>query len=132
MIVVGDSKQMPPSNFFVSIADQDEDDEDYADAKDFESVLDLCSTVLPQLRLKWHYRSRYESLIDFSNKQFYDGDLVTFPSSKVDAAGIGVGIPSAEAGIHLRNIISTLYLKNIDIDHSPETTGFHKIPDKTE
>ena len=37
VIVVGDSKQMPPSNFFVSIADQDEDDEDYADAKDFES-----------------------------------------------------------------------------------------------
>ncbi len=98
VIVVGDSKQMPPSNFFVSIADQDEDDEDYADAKDFESVLDLCSTVLPQLRLKWHYRSRYESLIDFSNKQFYDGDLVTFPSSKVDAAGIGVDYHYVDGG----------------------------------
>lgn len=92
VIVVGDSKQMPPSNFFMTISDGDEYDDGGVDAKDFESVLDLCATVLPQLRLKWHYRSRYESLIDFSNKQFYDGDLVTFPSSKVDRDGDGIGV----------------------------------------
>ena len=45
---------------------------------------------MQQLRLRWHYRSRYEQLITFSNKNFYDSDLVTFPSSKVDAPGIGV------------------------------------------
>ncbi len=89
LIVVGDSKQMPPSNFFNSGTDSDDDDES-EDITDFESILDLCSTSFPQRRLKWHYRSRYEQLISFSNKYFYDYDLVTFPSSKMDAAGIGV------------------------------------------
>ena len=89
LIVVGDSKQMPPSNFFNATTDVDFDDES-EDITDFESILDLCSTTLPQRRLKWHYRSRYEQLISFSNKNFYDNDLVTFPSSKTDKAGIGV------------------------------------------
>ncbi|MDE6276279.1 MAG: DUF4011 domain-containing protein, partial [Clostridia bacterium] len=97
LIVVGDSKQMPPSNFFTSVVDV-EDYEDDEDVKDFESVLDLCSTVLPQLRLKWHYRSRYEQLIEFSNKNFYEGDLVTFPSSKTDRDGIGVDFKYVEGG----------------------------------
>lgn len=88
LIVVGDSKQMPPSNFFNSVADSDDDYEE--DIADFESILDLCSTAFPQRRLKWHYRSRFEQLISFSNKNFYENDLVTFPSSKTDRAGIGV------------------------------------------
>ncbi|MDE5755838.1 MAG: type III restriction endonuclease subunit R, partial [Clostridia bacterium] len=98
LIVVGDSKQMPPSNFFTSVVEV-EDYEDDEEVKDFESVLDLCSTVLPQLRLKWHYRSRYERLIEFSNKNFYEGDLVTFPSSKIDREGIGVDFKYVEGGI---------------------------------
>lgn len=89
LIVVGDSKQMPPSNFFNSGTDSNDDDES-EDITDFESILDLCSTSFPQRRLKWHYRSRYEQLISFSNKNFYDNDLVTFPSSKMDSVGIGV------------------------------------------
>ena len=89
LIVVGDSKQMPPSNFFNSSVEIDSEDED-EDITDFESILDMCSTVLPQCRLKWHYRSRYEQLISFSNKNFYDNDLVTFPSSRSDDEGIGV------------------------------------------
>lgn len=59
LVVVGDSKQMPPSNFFNSSVEVDLDEED-EDVADFESILDMCSTVLPQCRLKWHYRSRYE------------------------------------------------------------------------
>ena len=89
LIVVGDSKQMPPSNFFNSSTEVDSDDE-AEDITDFESILDLCSTTFPQRRLKWHYRSRFEQLISFSNKNFYDNDLVTFPSSKTDKVGIGV------------------------------------------
>ncbi|MDE6442296.1 MAG: DUF4011 domain-containing protein [Clostridia bacterium] len=89
LIVVGDSKQMPPSNFFNSGTDSDDDDESEA-LTDFESILDLCSSSFPQRRLKWHYRSRYEQLISFSNKNFYDNDLVTFPSLKMDSKGIGV------------------------------------------
>lgn len=90
LIVVGDSKQMPPSNFFNASADFEEDDEEVGDVTDFESILDICSTSMQQLRLRWHYRSRYEQLITFSNRNFYDSDLVTFPSSKTDAHGIGV------------------------------------------
>lgn len=90
MIIVGDSKQMPPSNFFNSTIDIDDRDEETGDVTDFESILDLCSTSFQQLRLRWHYRSRYEQLIAFSNKNFYNGDLVTFPSSKIDAPWIGV------------------------------------------
>ena len=89
LIVVGDSKQMPPTNFFSSSVEMDDDDET-GDVADFESILDLCSTSLPQLRLKWHYRSRYEQLISFSNKNFYDNTLVTFPSSTIDHESIGV------------------------------------------
>lgn len=90
LIVVGDSKQMPPSNFFNSMSGQDDDDEEIEDVTDFESILDLCSASFAQKRLKWHYRSRFEQLIAFSNKNFYDNDLVTFPSSRKDAVGIGV------------------------------------------
>ncbi len=90
LIVVGDSKQMPPSNFFNATIEAEDNDEETGDVTDFESILDLCSTSMQQLRLRWHYRSRYEQLITFSNKNFYDSDLVTFPSSKGDAPGIGV------------------------------------------
>lgn len=90
LIVVGDSKQMPPSNFFNASVGEDDSDEEVGDVTDFESILDICSTAMPQLRLRWHYRSRYEQLIAFSNKNFYDGDLITFPSPKADEPGVGV------------------------------------------
>lgn len=90
LIVVGDSKQMPPSNFFNSAAADIEDDSEDENITDFESILDLCSTSFPQRRLKWHYRSRFEELISFSNKNFYDNDLVTFPSAKTNEMGVGV------------------------------------------
>ena len=90
LIVVGDSKQMPPSNFFNATIESEDEEEEAGDVTDFESILDLCSASMQQLRLRWHYRSRYEQLITFSNKNFYDNDLVTFPSSKADATGIGV------------------------------------------
>lgn len=96
LIVVGDSKQMPPSNFFNSSVDMDDTDEETGDITDFESILDLCSTTLPQLRLRWHYRSRYEQLISFSNKNFYDKDLITFPSAITDSQWIGVDYYAAD------------------------------------
>lgn len=90
LIVVGDSKQMPPSNFFTSAVEFDGEDGEEEDVADFESVLDLCSASFPQRRLKWHYRSRFEELIAFSNKNFYGNELVTFPSVKNNGAGLGV------------------------------------------
>ncbi|MGI6172474.1 MAG: DUF4011 domain-containing protein [Christensenellales bacterium] len=90
LIVVGDSKQMPPSNFFNASIEDENSDEETGDVTDFESILDLCSTSMQQIRLRWHYRSRYEQLITFSNNNFYNSELVTFPSSKADRPGIGV------------------------------------------
>ena len=90
---------MPPSNFFGSNVELDDGDEETGDITDFESILDLCSTTFAQLRLRWHYRSRYEQLITFSNRHFYDNDLVTFPSSTTDKKWIGVDYYCVEDGI---------------------------------
>ena len=90
MIVVGDSKQMPPSNFFNAAVQTEDMDDDGSDAADFESILDLCSASMRQLRLRWHYRSRCEQLIAFSNKNFYDNELVTFPAARADSLGQGI------------------------------------------
>ena len=76
-VIVGDPKQMPPTSFFT---EQVGDEEDY-ETEDLESILDDCLAIsMPQMFLAWHYRSRHESLITFSNKSFYDGRLYTFPS----------------------------------------------------
>ena len=77
-VVVGDPMQMPPTSFFsVSSTDDEEADQD-----DLESILDDCiSLSMPSRYLDWHYRSKHESLIDFSNQQYYNGRLTTFPSS---------------------------------------------------
>ncbi len=76
-VIVGDPKQMPPTSFFT---EQVGDEENY-ETEDLESILDDCLAIsMPQMFLAWHYRSRHESLITFSNKSFYDGRLYTFPS----------------------------------------------------
>lgn len=78
VIVVGDSKQLPPTNFFNAADNATVDDGGY---EDLESILDECKAAgLPTRTLRWHYRSRHESLITFSNHQYYDGELITFPS----------------------------------------------------
>ncbi len=77
VIVVGDPKQMPPTNFFATTAF----DEDNADKEDLESILDDCLALsIPSRYLSWHYRSKHESLIAFSNVKYYDNRLLTFPS----------------------------------------------------
>lgn len=77
VIVVGDPKQMPPSNFFST----NHFDEENADKEDLESILDDCLALsIPSKHLLWHYRSKHESLIAFSNSNYYDNKLLTFPS----------------------------------------------------
>ena len=76
-VIVGDPKQMPPTSFFST----NTVDEDNLEAEDLESILDDCLALnMPQSHLLWHYRSRHESLIAFSNSQFYENKLFTFPS----------------------------------------------------
>ncbi len=78
-VVVGDANQLPPSDHFQMSSD--DSDEEGSVAQDTESILDLANQRLPRKRrLKWHYRSQHESLIQFSNRQFYERDLVVFPS----------------------------------------------------
>ncbi len=102
LIVVGDSKQMPPSNFFTATASGEEDpdeEETAANPGDYESILDLCEGVFSTKTLLWHYRSHYEQLIAFSNLHFYDNRLTTFPSVKKDREGIGVDFYPVEGGV---------------------------------
>lgn len=77
VIVVGDPKQLPPTSFFEANAF----DEDNADKEDLESILDDCLALsMPSKYLLWHYRSKHESLIAFSNMRYYGNKLMTFPS----------------------------------------------------
>ena len=77
VIVVGDPKQLPPTTFF----DTNQFDEDNEEMEDLESVLDDCLALsMPSKHLLWHYRSRHESLIAYSNAKYYENKLLTFPS----------------------------------------------------
>ena len=90
IVVVGDPKQLPPSAFFARSEATDDDDSSDEEV-DAESILDLAQTVFrPMRRLRWHYRSRHGSLVAFSNKEFYDDDLMVFPSPAEADATQGV------------------------------------------
>ncbi len=78
IIVVGDNKQLPPTSFFSKEMEEDNEEEE----ETLESILDEClGSGLPQKKLIWHYRSRRESLIAFSNQHFYNNELYTFPDA---------------------------------------------------
>ena len=82
-VIVGDPKQLPPTSFFSRASDDDELDEDTIE--DLESILDECiASRLPAMHLSWHYRSRHENLIAFSNYEYYENRLLTFPSRYQD------------------------------------------------
>lgn len=76
-VIVGDPNQMPPTSFFAG----NMVDEENLDIEDLDSILDDCLALgMPQTYLQWHYRSRHESLIAFSNQEFYENAMCTFPS----------------------------------------------------
>ena len=92
LVVVGDSKQMPPTRFFDSLGGggDDLDDEDNRLA-DLESILGtMTGQRAPQRMLRWHYRSRHESLIAVSNREFYDGNLLIFPNFNPADPALGI------------------------------------------
>lgn len=93
-IIVGDPKQLPPTNFFSRADSGDGADADDSLVEDMESILDDCiAAQLPERHLNWHYRSRHESLIAFSNYHYYGNRLLTFPS------------PHQELGVSFRHVI---------------------------
>ncbi|EIY0669843.1 DUF3320 domain-containing protein [Salmonella enterica] len=84
VVVAGDPRQMPPTSFFNRAANDTDDTEE-----DMESILDECLAAgLYNHSLSWHYRSRHESLITFSNHRYYDSNLITFPASETKQSAV--------------------------------------------
>ncbi|MBA3631295.1 MAG: DUF3320 domain-containing protein [Acidobacteria bacterium] len=104
LVVVGDPKQLPPTNFFAVASGQVNVQTD-ADGlplfEDSQSILEeVLSSGVPSNRLKWHYQSAHESLITFSNVSFYDSELYTFPSVETDAYNSGLHFEFVTEGIY--------------------------------
>lgn len=105
LVVAGDNKQLPPTSFFQKslIDDLDWDQISDEDFEVFDSILDECLGIgLPVKTLRWHYRSKHEDLIAFSNHRFYDDSLITFPSAKAKHDSLGVKLCYVSNGIYDR------------------------------
>ncbi|MCA3377126.1 MAG: DUF4011 domain-containing protein, partial [Roseomonas sp.] len=102
VVVVGDDKQMPPTRFFQRMTGEEgeeaiEDAPDVVAARDVESILGLCNARgLPSAMLRWHYRSRHESLIATSNAEFYENRLFILPSPRARSATLGLSLRRVE------------------------------------
>lgn len=88
-VVMGDTQQLPPTSFFDQMA-AGESDEEVATSLDMESILHLCKLSFPVKMLKWHYRSRHESLISVSNNLFYGDELLVYPSPSKNDPELGL------------------------------------------
>lgn len=110
IVIVGDSKQLPPSRFFSKMLGDDgttSEDDDFS-AADMESVLGLCvAQGLPQRMLRWHYRSRHHSLIAVSNQEFYDNRLYVVPSPTTSDLGTGLRFHRIRDGVFDRGKTAT-------------------------
>ena len=94
LVVMGDTKQLPPTRFFDQLIEETEEDdeEEYITTNivDVESILHQCKRSFPTKMLRWHYRSRHESLIAVSNQEFYENQLMIYPSSADTAPNLGL------------------------------------------
>ena len=107
VIIVGDDKQLPPTSFFRTTMSEDdfdvEDPDEFYDGASFESILsEAKASGFREHSLRWHYRSRQEDLIAFSNMKLYDGKLITFPSTTVNAPDCGVEFEHVADGCYER------------------------------
>lgn len=104
LVVVGDPKQLPPTNFFAissGLVEAELDADGLPLVDDSESILEqFMGAGVPMSRLKWHYRSAHESLINFSNVSFYDADLYTFPSVDTGAGESGLRFEHVADGVY--------------------------------
>ena len=105
IVIAGDNKQLPPTSFFQKslIEDIDWDEMNEGDVEVFDSILDECLGIgLPVKTLRWHYRSKHETLIAFSNERFYNGALVTFPAAMAATNALGVKLHYVEDAVYDR------------------------------
>lgn len=104
LVLAGDPKQLPPTTFFEGALDGDAAGDEQLDA--LESILDETGIWLPERLLRWHYRSRDDALIAFSNREFYGNRLITFPSATNDEA-IGVTFIHCQDAVYDRGGTAT-------------------------
>ena len=89
VLVVGDTNQLPPTDFFKKVFEEEDEEEDIATPE--ESILEMARAAFrPSRRLRWHYRSRHSGLIAFSNRHIYNDDLIVFPSANEKSSEKGV------------------------------------------
>lgn len=102
VIVAGDSNQLPPTSFFRTNIANDSDEWDEQQVEELESLLNDCKASVPffqETDLKWHYRSRDERLISFSNHYYYENNLITFPSPSTGNKKTGVILEYVPDGV---------------------------------
>lgn len=127
IVVVGDPKQLPPTSFFEREVEVDE--ADATAIEESESILDATIPMFRQRRLRWHYRSKHEALIAFSNQSFYDGDLVLFPSPHQTSGNYGLHFSRVKTGVFSdqRNLeearVVAEAVRNHVKNHPKETLG---------
>lgn len=127
-VIAGDSKQLPPTSFFKNRADEGDDPE----AISLDSLLDDCLALdMPETYLQWHYRSRHESLIAFSNRMYYNNSLLTFPSSddgetKVSCVFVSDGVYERGSGINrpeAKRVVDEIYRRVMDDEQVKKSIG---------
>ena len=120
LVVVGDPKQLPPTSFFSRGSGDDEDALAQVAVADAESILDICiSQFRPVRTLRWHYRSRHQSLIAFSNQRFYRGNLIVFPSPHENGMALGVSYHHVADAVYENqmNIVEAQRVVDAAVDH---------------
>lgn len=128
LVIVGDSKQLPPTSFFQRQAIEDaEASADATVAEEAESILDVAlSLYQPARRLRWHYRSRHHSLITFSNETFYDDHLIVAPSPQGPDDSLGVSYVEVDGFVEdQRNLPEAEAVVAAVMEH------IHRYPDKS-
>lgn len=137
VVVVGDSKQLPPTRFFSRKVDDEDAAPNENDVEDLESILDEAAAKrIPQRSLGWHYRSKHDALIEFSNREYYGNELQVFPAANRQASDLGVvwhriadGVYHSGGGEHARTNpreaeVLVDYLVSALLRHRPEDRTF--------
>lgn len=106
LVVCGDMNQMPPSNYFETMAENTDYvfDENIVSLTNVESILGMASTKMENRTLDWHYRSKHESLIAVPNEMIYDNRFYVHPSPKSDSKDLGLDFIHYEEGVYLTGI----------------------------
>ena len=132
VVVLGDTRQLPPTSFFDNIINDDleNDEENITPFSQTESILHQCRMSFPKKTLRWHYRSKHESLVAISNQEFYDNLLLLYPSPFQKSEELGlqfVHLPNTvyDRGVSQSNQIEARIIAERAIEH------YRKYPNKS-